>query len=74
MAKWMTNGILKFINANNKLYKKLVKMDVDGNAQYTTLKTEFIIFKNTLRRSINEAKRLCYLKTFALFKNEMTQR
>ena len=32
MAKWMTNGILKSINTKDKLYKKLVKMDVDGNA------------------------------------------
>ena len=38
MAKWMTNGILKSINTKHRLYKKLVKMDVDGNAQYTTLK------------------------------------
>ena len=43
-AKWMTNGILKSINTKDKLYKKLVKMDVDGNAQYTTLKKEFNIF------------------------------
>ena len=65
MAKWMTNGILKSINTKDKLYKKLVKMDVDGNAQHTTLKKEFNIFKNTLRSSINEAKRLyccCCLK------------
>ena len=48
-AKWMTNGILKSINTKDKLYNKLVKMDVDGNAQYTTLKKEFNIFKNTLR-------------------------
>ena len=27
-------------------------MDVDGNAQYTTLKKEFNILKNTLRRSV----------------------
>ena len=59
----MTNGILKSINTKDKLYKKLVKMDVDGNAQYTTLKKEFNIFKNTLRSSINEAKRLYYMKT-----------
>ena len=38
MAKWMTNGILKSINTKDKLYKKLVKMDVDENDQYTTLK------------------------------------
>ena len=30
-------------------------MDVNENAQYTTFKKEFNIFKNTLRRSINEA-------------------
>ena len=48
-------------------------MDVDGNAQYTTLKKEFNIFKNTLRSSINEAKRLYYLRTFALYKNDVKQ-
>ena len=73
MAKWMTNGILKSINTKDKLYKKLVKMDVDGNAQYTTLKKEFNIFKKTLRSCINEAKRLYYLRTFALYKNDVKQ-
>ena len=53
--------------------KKLVKMDVDGNAQYTTLKKEFNIFKNTLRRSINEAKCLYYMRTFALYKHDVKQ-
>ena len=48
-------------------------MDVDGNAQYTTLKKEFNIFKNTLRRSINVAKRLCYMRTFALYKHDVKQ-
>ena len=48
-------------------------MNVDGNAQYTTLKKEFNIFKNTLRSSINEAKRLYYLRTFALYKNDVKQ-
>ena len=71
-AKWITNGILKSINTKDKLYKKFVKMDVDGNAQYTTLKKEFNIFKNTLRRSINEAKRLYYMRTFALHKHQIT--
>ena len=69
----MTNGILKSINTKDKLYKKLVKMDVDGNAQYTTLKKEFNIFKNTLRRSINEPKRLYYIRTFALYKHDVKQ-
>ena len=48
-------------------------MDVDGNAHYTTLKKEFNIFKNTLRRSINEAKRLYYMRTFALYKHDVKQ-
>ena len=67
-AKWMTNGILKSINTKDKLYKKLVKMDME-DVQYTRLKAKFIHFKNTLRRSINEAKRLYYLRTFALYNN-----
>ena len=53
------------------MYKKLVKMDVDGSPQYTTLKKEFNIFKNTLRRSINETNRLYYMRTFALYKHDV---
>ena len=50
----MTNGILKSVNTKDKFYKKLVKIDVDGNAQYTTLKKVFNNFKNTLRRKIDD--------------------
>ena len=71
-AKWMTNGILKSINTKDKLYKNLVKMDME-DVQYTRLKAEFIHFKNTLRRSINAAKRLYYLRTFALYRNDIKQ-
>ena len=59
----MTNGILKSISTKINYIKKLVKSDVGGNAQYTTLKKEFNIFKNTLRRNINEANRLYYMRT-----------
>ena len=70
----MTNGTLKSINAKDKLYKKkLVKLDVGGNAQYTTLKKKINIFKNTLRRNINEANRLYYMRTFALYKHDVKQ-
>ena len=48
-------------------------MDVDGNAQYTTLKKGFNIIKNTLRRSINEANRLYYTRTFVLYKHDVKQ-
>ena len=68
----MTNGILKSTDTKDKLYKKLVKMDME-DVQYTRLKAEFIHCKNTLRRSINAAKRLYYLRTFALYRNDIKQ-
>ena len=71
-TKWMTNGLLRSINNKDRLYKKLIRTDMD-DLQYVTLKNEFTVFKNTLRRSINEAKRLYYLRTFALYKNDMKQ-
>ena len=54
----MTNNLLKSINTKDTLYKKLIKTDIDKDLQYATLKTEFANFKNTLRRSINDSKRL----------------
>ena len=71
-TKWMTNGLLQSINNKDRLYKKLIRTDMD-DLQHVTLKIEFTVFKNTLRRSINEAKRLYYLRTFALCKNDMKQ-
>ena len=47
-------------------------MDIE-DVQYTRLKTECIHFKNTLRLSINAAKRLYYLRTFALYRNDIKQ-
>ena len=70
-AKWMTNGLLKSINTKDRLHKKLIRTDIE-NPQYVTLKNEFTNFKNTLRRSINEA-RLYYMRTFALSKNDVKQ-
>ena len=62
--KRMTNGLLKSINTKDKLYKKLIKTDINEDPQYVILKNEFPNFKNTLRRSINEAKRLYYMRTY----------
>ena len=47
-------------------------MDME-DVQCTRLKAELIHFKNTLRRSINAAKRLYYLRTFALYRNDIKQ-
>ena len=68
----MSNGLLKSINTKDRLYKKLIRTDIE-DPQYVTLKNEFTNFKNTLRRSINEAKRLYYMRTFALYKNDVKQ-
>ena len=50
-----------------------MKTGIDEDPQYVTLKNEFSNFKNALRRSINEAKRLYYMRTFALYKNDVKQ-
>ena len=51
----MTNGILKSIKEKDKLYKKLVKANIDDEIAYANLKAEFTNYKKILRRSINEA-------------------
>ena len=72
-AKWLTNGILKSINIKDKMYKILAKADNVNEAAYTNLKAEFKAYKKTLRRSINEAKRLYYMRTFELYRNDIKQ-
>ena len=47
----MTNGILKFINPEDKLYKNLVKMDVNEDVQYTTLKFVYFFKIHTVTES-----------------------
>ena len=72
-SKWMTIGILKCIKEKDKLYKKLVKANIDDEIAYANLKAEFTNYKKILRRSINEAKHLYYTRTFALYKNDIKQ-
>ena len=72
-AKWLTNGILKSINIKDKMYKILAKADNVNEAAYTNLKAEFNAYIKTLRRSINEAKRLYYTRTFELYRNDIKQ-
>ena len=37
------------------------------------LQLQLILYKKTLRRSINEAKRLYYMRTFELYRNDIKQ-
>ena len=69
----MTSALLKAINIKNQLYKKWIKTDVNNVEFYSRLKEEFKSYYYTLRRSIREAKRLYYTRTFAIYKNNMKQ-
>ena len=61
----MTRGLLKSINSKNKLYKKLVQTRVAGNGKtYNQLKIRFNRFRNILRQSIKDAKRLYFQRIF----------
>ena len=63
-SKWMTNGILKSIKEKDKLYKKLVKANIDDEIAYANLKAEFTNYKKI---------HLYYTRTFALYKNDIKQ-
>ena len=54
---WITFAILKYVNKKKWLYKKLKKTHVNSE-NYEIRKQEFNMYKNTLRRLINKAKRL----------------
>ena len=72
-SKWMTSALLKSINTTNQLYKEWIKTDVNDFNLYSRRKHEFKSYYNTLRRSIKEAKRLYYTRTFAIYKNDIKQ-
>ena len=46
----------------------LVKMNINEDVQYTTLKPEITNFKNTLCHSISAAKRLYYMRILPFVK------
>ena len=50
-----------------------MKADNVDEAVYTNLKAEFNEYNNKLRRSTNEAKRLYYMSTFELNRNDIKQ-
>ena len=66
----MTYGILNSINKKNRLYKLLLKTDVNSD-KYAALKATFRKYRETLRSSIKEAKKLYYHRTFLLYQNNI---
>ena len=55
------------------MYKKLLRAKISNSESYATLKAEFKAYQSSLRRSINEAKRLYYIKVFNMYKNDIKQ-
>ena len=60
---WMTYGILKSVNHKNKLYKNLMKINKDLPL-FDNIKQEYNVYKNTLRRLINQAKNIYFSTQF----------
>ena len=68
---WKSHGILESINTKNRLYKRFIQTDKINVSLFGTLKAEYHIYRARLRRTIREAKRMFYAKTFFLYKNDM---
>ena len=62
--------IIIIINKKDKLYKLLLKSDVNSNS-HADLKARFKRYRETLRSIIKEAKRLYYHRTFLLYQNNV---
>ena len=66
----MTTGILNSINTKDRMYKLLLKTDT-LTERYMTLKARFKTYREILRRSIKEAKKMYYQKVFNLYRNDI---
>ena len=67
----MTKGILNSINTKNALYKILIQTSPTNEDVHSRLKSEYTEYRAKLRKSIREAKRLYYLRLFAIYKNDI---
>ena len=66
----MTNGILKFINHRNKLYKNLKQFKADSFI-YTEKQLYFNRYRNELKKTITHTKRSYYKDLFKQYKLNM---
>ena len=64
---WITNGILKPINNQNKLYTILKQTTIDS-VDHIARKTDFNKYINTLPKTITNAKRVYYNQIFNRYK------
>ena len=70
-SNWMTKGILNSINTKNALYKILIQTSPTNEDVHNRLKSKYTEYRAKLRKSIREAKRLYYLRLFAIDKNDI---
>ena len=67
----MTNGILESINTKDKLYKIFIQADKTNVDRFNTLKSDYQAYRARLRKTIREAKRMFYARTFLMYNNDM---
>ena len=67
----MTNGILESINTKDKLYNFFIQADKTNVDRFGTLKSDYQAYRARLRKTISEAKRMFYARTFLMNKNDM---
>ena len=63
--------MLKSINTKNKLYKQLVQTSTRNLDAYEHLKVRFNRYRNILKQSIKDAKRIYFQSIFAKFKHDI---
>ena len=67
----MTNGTLESINTKDKHYKIFKQTDKTNVDRFNTLKSDYQAYRARLRKTIREAKRMFYARTFLMYKNDM---
>ena len=67
----MTNGILESINTKDKLYKIFIQADKPNVDRFNILKSDYQAYRARLRKTIREAKRMFYARTFLMYKNDI---
>ena len=67
----MDYEILKSINTKNKLYEQLVQTSTRNLDAYKHLKVRFDRYRNILKQTIKDAKRIYFQNIFAKFKHDI---
>ena len=67
----LSRGILNSRNLKDKLYKKKLLKTSPDSPIFANLKTNFNTYKNIIRRSIVEAKKLYYKNTLKKISNDL---